>query len=347
MKRSEMFRVLVIIALMVGGCAALDSPDAVAPPADRIGEDKPVWPAGPEPPRIHYVGRITGASDLGVTRSLVRRLGEAFAGASAEQFVRPAGVAAAGELLAVADPGAPALFLLDREAGRFRKITQANGEDLISPVGVAIGEGQAVYLSDSYLRRIYVYDADGRFRAVFGEDTFARPTALAFDRQRRRLYVADTGAHQVVALDDQGKNLFTLGGHGTGDGEFNWPGHICVTPDGSLLVVDSLNFRVQIFDADGTFRSKFGRHGDGSGDFSRPKGIGVDSHGHVYVADNLFDTVQVFSRTGAFLLGFGRQGEGRGEFWLPVGLAVDTHDRIYVADSYNKRLQIFEYVGGE
>ncbi len=339
-----MLLTVLIVLVIMGGCSPVGPREPVAPLLEDAA-DGPVWPPAPDRARIAYLASVSGTRDLGVARSFLRRLGEAVVGVSEEWLIRPTGVAAKGNMLAIADPGAPALFLFDRASRRFRRITQANGEDLVSPVGVALAGENTVYLVDSYLHRIYVYGGDGRFRDVWAGEDLKRPTGLAVDDSRNRLYVSDTAAHRILAYDLDGRLLFSFGQRGTADGEFNWPSHLCLDREGLLYVVDALGFRVQAFDADGRFLSKFGHHGDGSGDFARPKGIAADSEGHIYVADALFDTVQIFDRQGKFLMAFGQQGNRAGEFWLPVGLAIDEQDRIYAADSYNQRVQVFQFIG--
>ncbi len=71
--------------------------------------------------------------------------------------------------------------------------------------------------------------------------------------------------------------------------------------DGNVYVTDTLNNRVEIFDADGNFISEFGKHGDGPGYLARPKGIAVDGDGHIWVADQMEDRLQVFNREGQLL----------------------------------------------
>ena len=65
--------------------------------------------------------------------------------------------------------------------------------------------------------------------------------------------------------------------------------------------MDSMNFRVQIFDAEGKFIKKFGEVGTGYGQFSKPKGIAVDSEGHIYVVDSAFNNIQIFDAEGKLL----------------------------------------------
>jgi sugar lactone lactonase YvrE len=110
-----------------------------------------------------------------------------------------------------------------------------------------------------------------------------------------------------------------------------------------LIVVDAMNFRVQVLDRSGTFRYVIGKVGDGAGWMFRPKGIGIDSEGHLYVVDGQWGMVQVFDQQGQLLYYFGQHGTGRGEFQLPTGLVIDSKDRIYVVDSFNRRVQIFQY----
>ncbi len=335
---------LLFALLLVAGCSQVGPPGVAVPVVEPTPVVRPVWPPPPDTAKIEYLTSIRGTRDLRGAKSFFRRLGEMVVGSSEDWLVRPTGIAARGDFLAIADAGTPALFLFDGAARSFNKIAAISGEDLVSPVGVALAETGNIYLSDSFLHRIYLLDQTGRSLHAWGTDELVRPTSLAFDPQRQRLYVADAGAHQIVVYDADGALQLAFGERGLGDGQFNWPSHLCLDRDGLIYVVDSFNFRVQIFDPNGHFLFKFGHQGDGSGDFSRPKGIGVDSRGHIYVVDALFDAVQIFNYRGEFLLGFGRQGRDAGEFWLPNGLAADG-DRVYVADGYNQRIQVFQFVG--
>lgn len=301
-----------------------------------------VWPEPPQQARIRLVGVFGEPKDIGITPGLFGRLWGWVAGAESQQMVRPYAVAVNGPRLAVADPGAHAVHVYDMAARDYDRIERAGDRLLLSPVGVAF-VGESLYVSDSALGEILVFDARGKLvRSITGLE---RPTALAWEGETGRLYVADTLSHSVVALDAEGKRLFEFGGRGEGDGQFNYPSHLAVA-GGRLYVNDTMNFRLQIFDLEGRFLSSFGSHGDSTGDFAQPKGIGLDSEGHIYVADALFNRVQIFDSDGQLLLVFGGDGAGPGEFWLPGGLYI-ADDRIYVADSYNRRIQIFQFLGGE
>jgi len=300
-----------------------------------------VWPAAPAQARIRYLRSVSGPEDLGLERSIFRRLIDFLTAGGPGHFVRPTGVAERQGVLYVADPGARAFWILDSQEGRYTKVTRVGDEELVSPVAVAPGADGSAYLADSGLGKVYLLDRRGRLLRTVAQGDLQRPAGLAYDAASGRLYVADSAAHRIRAYATDGTLLRQWGRSGSGDGEFNHPTYLGLGASGTLLVTDALNFRVQAFDRDGRFLWKLGRHGDGSGDFAAPKGVAMDREGRLYVVDALFDAVQIFAPDGALLLGFGEQGTRAGRFWLPGGIFVARDDRIYVADSYNQRIQLF------
>jgi len=334
---------LLTVAVLAPACDRVTR----APVAStEVGSEPLVWPAPPHRARVRFVRAVASPVDLGIRPSFWERVGALLVGPAEARFVRPAGVAARGPVLYVADPGAPALWILDAGAGRARRIGETGGERLMSPVAVALGPGERVVLADSARARIFLLAPDGTAVATIADARFRRPAGLAYDARRDRLYVADSAAHRIWVLTGDGRATGAFGERGSGPGQFNFPTHLALAPDGTLAVTDALGFRVQFLAPDGTPAGHFGRHGDSAGDFASPKGVALDSEGHVYVVEALFDTVQIFDRRGRYLLSFGERGVGRGQFWLPGGLFIDPQGRIYVADAYNRRVQVFEYLPG-
>ncbi len=336
---------LVIWCLLIGllaGCSEVRKEPALTP----LAGPSLVWPEPPERPRIKFLRAIASPVDLGIRPSFWERLGELLMGKAEAWMIRPTGVAARGDVLYVADPGAQALWILDAGTRRYRVVRGPMGQRLVSPVAVGLGRNGNIFVADSFLRRVYIFDQDGNLKGSLESAPFVRPAGVAYDDAADRLYVADSAAHRIWILSGQGAVQGQIGGRGTENGEFNYPTHVALDRAGNLSVTDALGFRIQMFARDGRFLGAFGQHGDASGDFAAPKGVGVDSEGHVYVVDALFDTIQIFDRAGQLLLNFGQRGVAPGQFWLPNGLFIDDHDRIYVADSYNQRVQIFQYLRG-
>ena len=111
--------------------------------------------------------------------------------------------------------------------------------------------------------------------------------------------------------------------------------------DGNLVVVDSLNHRVQRFTKDGQFLGKFGSHGSDAGEFDSPWGVAVDGEGSIYVADHANHRAQKFTPEGEFVAQFGSYGSGKGQLNRPSDVTVDSDGDVYVCDWANDRVQVF------
>jgi len=340
-------RVWTGILLLVAILASCQRSSRIPTEPDGIAPEI-TWPQAPQRARIRFVKTVARPQDLGIRPSFWHQVGDLFAGKSEDAFIRPTGVAARGSTIYVADPGAQALWILDGQAGRCRAVREAGKARLIAPVAVTVGGGDEVYVADSRLAKVLLYDSRGELKGTIADTRLNSPAGLAYDPRRDRLYVADSSAHGIWIFSGSGVLLGVIGRRGTGAGEFNFPTHLAVDREGGLYVTDALNFRIQIFSAEEQFTGQFGEHGDFSGKFAMPKGVASDSKGHIYVVEALFDALQIFDRQGRYLLTVGERGTGPGQFWLPNGVFIDARDRIYVADAYNRRIQILEYLpGGE
>lgn len=312
-----------------------------APPADA-----PVWPPPPDVPRIRFVAAIAEPKDVGAGGSWFGRAASAILGRKRQpRIVRPRAMAVDGSgRLLVADPEQRIVHVFD-VAGR--KYSYLEPAPFASPVGIAVGPGDAIYVTDSERRRVFVYGPNGKLRNTLGvrggEPVFVRPTGIAVGPDGR-LHVVDTVACTITTMTTRGDVVRVVGQRGAGDGEFNYPTDIAVGRDNRVWVVDSLNARLQVLDADGRFVRRFGRRGNGTGDIDKPKGVALDSDGHVYVAEGMHDVVQIFDQEGRLLLVVGASGNGRGQFCLPAGVSMDAADRLYVADALNGRVQVFQYI---
>lgn len=302
------------------------------------------WP--PDNPRIQLIKTISSPADIGIQKSWFRKTVDTIFGREeyVEQMLRPYSIFADSDIIYVTDPGIACIHMYDVKRIKYSRICEIAGENLLSPIGITVNSNGEVFMSDSILKIVFVFDRTGKhLRSIIPPEGFIRPTGIAIDEDR--IFVVDTHKHQVlVFLQSSGAYLFSFGRPGSDKGEFNYPTNIWIGRDNRIYIMDSMNFRVQVFTKNGEFLSTFGKLGDGSGNFSKPKGIATDSDGNIYITDAHFDNVQIFDRDGKFLLWVGSPGRRKGEFFLPAGIFIDRYDRIYVADSYNNRLQIFQYL---
>jgi DNA-binding beta-propeller fold protein YncE len=251
----------------------------------------------------------------------------------------------------VTDPGASGVHIFDFAQKKYKFIERREKarDAMLAPQCVAVDAQDNIYVTDSESGKIFVFEPNGKFvRAIGslkgGEGYFKRPTGLAVDGAAQRIYVSDTLRDEIFILDLQGNVLGKFGKTGQGEGEFNLPTELRLSGQ-ELLVVDSMNFRVQAFNREGQFQFSIGKIGDTTGAIFRPKAVSVDSEGNVYVVDALWGLVQVFNQQGQLLYYFGAKGTNAGEFQLPSGLFIDHDDHVYVVDSFNRRVQVFQYAG--
>ena len=318
---------------------------SVTNPEPAVNPDKTqhiVWPDPPETARIEFVDMFSFSEDLGMRSSFSKKIQNMLTGGDEIRMVRPYAVAVNDKLIAVADPGAPAVHVFDKQKKIYRQLTSAGKRQFESPISVALSNDR-LFIADSGLSKVFILNQ--RFKLLSTLEDIQRPTSLAYDAERQRLYVTDTPAHEIKVYSQNGELLFIIGERGDQRIQFNFPSHLAFSND-RLFVNDTMNFRIQILDPDGQHLGGFGKHGSGSGYFAQPKGVAVDSEGHIYVAEALSNQVQIFDDDASFLLGFGTSGEGPGSFRMPTGLAI-WKDMIYVADSYNQRVQIFRYLRKE
>ena len=331
----------------------------------KIDTSKLVWPQPPSIPRVRWVTYYAGEkidytapeAKAKPKQSWMDRL----AGSKPQeekfnpkdfpfQLLGPYGMATDSKgRLYVADQRVGAVFVFNTETRDVELI----GNGLQARFGlinaVAIDDDDRVFISDGKLRRVVVLNAKHEVTDQIDKGLID-PVGLAIDTENRLLYVVDTQADQVVVFDaDSLKELRRIGTGGkkhslTSPGDFAAPQGIALDKDGNVYVSDTLNDRVEIFDADGNFISTFGKNGDGPGYFARPKGIAVDGDGHIWVADAYQNVLQVFNREGQLLTFIGGPGHYPGQFESLVGVAIDKNNRVFTSEQYPGRVQQFRYI---
>jgi DNA-binding beta-propeller fold protein YncE len=308
-----------------------------------------LWPAPPLTPRIKFVGILRNRDDLG--RSATELFAEAVLGKKTpESLVQPMGVAVSrdGKRIYVTDYAKPAVLVFDFEKQRMYPFGSA-GTSFQNPLGIAVDDLDNVYIVESVPRRIGVYDKSGNLLRTITHESLERPTGIAVDSVRHRVYVADSASrlspnHMVRVFGTDGSYIKSFGGVGNEEGKFSFPSYLALDREGNLYVTDTLNGRVQKFDPDSRYLRSFGQYGDAFGMFNKPKGVVLDTFGNLYVVDAAWSNVQIFNQKGEVLLFFGARGRFPGLLFNPTGIAIDKDNRLYVCDAFNSRISIYQLI---
>ncbi len=344
-------------------------PNAQLPKRVNFDISKIVWPGPPDIARVKFVEQLTGEKidfnrPLNKPQKPKQSWMDRLAGTKPQvdtvqdlpfQLVRTYGLAfdSKGYIYA-ADQAVGAIFVFNPDADKkFDVKLIRNGREarfgLIN--GLAIDDNDKLFVSDDKFHKVIVINPQHQEESSFGADVLVRPGGMAIDTENRFLYVVDTGSDVVDVFDaDTYKLLRKIGTPGkkhllTDPGDFALPTNVAVDKEGNVYVTDTMNNRVEIFDADGKFVSAFGRSGDGPGHFARPKGIAIDRDGHIWVVDGVQQRVQVFDTEGRLLIYFGEPGNWPGQFSAPYDIAIDPrNNRVVTSEQFPGRVQMFRYV---
>ncbi|HYW66996.1 MAG TPA: 6-bladed beta-propeller [Candidatus Dormibacteraeota bacterium] len=344
-------------------------PNANLPKRVNFDISKIVWPSPPEIARVKFVEQLTGEKiDFNRPTNKPQKPKQSWmdrlAGTKPQvdtvqdlpfQLVRTYGLAfdSKGNIYA-ADQAVGAIFIFNPDADKkFDVKLIRNGKEshfgLIN--GLAIDDNDRLFVSDDQFHKVIVINPQHQEESSFGADVLVRPGGMAIDTENRFLYVVDTESDVVDVFDaDSFKLLRKIGTPGrkhvlTDAGNFSLPTNVAVDKEGNVYVTDTLNNRVEIFDADGKFISAFGKSGDGPGHFARPKGIAIDRDGHIWVVDAVQQRVQVFDTEGRLLIYFGDPGNWPGQFSAPLDIAIDAKsNRVVTSEQFPGRVQVFRYV---
>lgn len=217
-----------------------------------------------------------------------------------KSFDSPAGVVfdRKGKLL-VADTnnGIVHKFIGSDYEGKFGDLD--NPSSAMSPQGLSIDQEGNIIIAYSGNREIKIFSPEGEFLKKFGgtnkeEGSLKYP--LHCVQSGSYLAVSDVSCHAVKVFNREGGFLYSLGVKGNGEGQFNGPRCLAVDKLGHLLVCDTGNNRVQLFelnDSDAEFKGSFGKGASSESEIEDPFSIGVLSDGRFVVNDTGKKHIQI------------------------------------------------------
>src|SRR6478736_9923634 len=239
---------LLLLALILpfAGCK---SPGKQPAPAVHL-----IWPDPPETARVAYEQSLSQPADFGIKRSALSKFAGFFTGTSKgiQSFEKPFAVALdEADNLCLTDTGANTVWFFDLKEKHARNWSAIGKLRFMSPVGIA-KRGDRIFVADSGLGTVIAFDLNGKLVYQITEN-LARPVALAISGEK--LFVVDSQQNSIGAFElSTGKFLYRFGRRGAGKGEFNFPTHISISADGTMLITDSMNGRIQTFDSEGPFK---------------------------------------------------------------------------------------------
>lgn len=127
---------------------------------------------------------------------------------------------------------------------KFGKFGRGEGE-FQSISNVSCDDAGKIYVSDSALKRIQVFDGAGNLLSMFGPSgTHLR--YMAFDATRGEVYGSDYENHKVKVYSTAGEKLREHGKYGTALNECWFPYGLALMPDGKVAIAERENHRITV-----------------------------------------------------------------------------------------------------
>ncbi|MBV9087461.1 MAG: 6-bladed beta-propeller, partial [Acidobacteriaceae bacterium] len=120
-----------------------------------------------------------------------------------------------------------------------------------NPTNLAVDPDGLLYVVDTYLNHITVFDTDGEYVRTIGSigdgpGQFMRPRGIALDSDGH-IYVTDAMFQKFQILTAEGQPLLPVGQYGAQPGQLSVPAGIAVDKYNRIIVADQGNRRIQVF----------------------------------------------------------------------------------------------------
>ena len=132
-----------------------------------------------------------------------------------------------GNRVYVSDYAQHAVFVFDFAQKTFLKIGKE--APIAQPVGIALDAEENLYVVEQAKKGIKVFNRKGESIRFITDPSVERPSGIAIDRERGKIYLADTAhtkseTHSVKIFNLEGKLVGTVGrGKGSGQVSFCFP----------------------------------------------------------------------------------------------------------------------------
>jgi uncharacterized protein (TIGR03663 family) len=242
---------------------------------------------------------------------------------------------------------------------------------LNAPRSIATGINNDLYIADSRNNRILHISNDGTLLNEWGTfaaidyfngpvsaeeaikqapiGTFSEPWGVAVGPDGS-VYVTDTWNHRVQKFTADGKPIKIWGQYGQpspdipeSKSSFWGPRGIAVDSLGHVIVADTGNKRIVIFDSNGNYLSEFGSGGFDPGQFDEPVGVAAGPDGTIYVTDTWNQRIQSFipDQSGTFYSPY-KQWDVNAWFGQSLDnkpfIAVGSNNHVFITDPEGYRV---------
>ena len=177
---------------------------------------------------------------------------------------------------------------------------------------------------------VLLFNLEGELQHSYTINDTSCPLTITTNGRGNAL-ISDTVEKCVLEVEKTGNVLRRIG-------DFKYPGYICTSDDGSIIVSDVFGHCIFIFNPGGS-EHQFGSFGTGKGQLKKPFGVATDGE-YILVAEGTNNRVQVFRCDGTPVHVIESNGDPLNQ---PRGLAITKDGHVYVVDRENHCVKKYKY----
>ncbi len=216
-------------------------------------------------------------------------------------------------------------------------------EALRRPNGVVVDASGNIYVAESEIRIVFVFDRKKNVLRFLGTGRLGGPIGLAINNKKGVLYVSDARLRKVFAIDANSDSvLMTIGS----PSEFKRPaGMVFDEQRERLYVADSQDHVVKVLIMMAETFSLSAKEALKMGSLTIPViWLSTGTAGCTLLIP-LISGFKFLTPDGNFIKKFGKLGDASGYFSRPAGIGVDSDGNVYVVDTAFNNFQIFNEQG--
>jgi DNA-binding beta-propeller fold protein YncE len=221
-------------------------------------------------------------------------------------------------------------------------------QGLKGPFDLALSPGGELYVTDPSSYRFVKLDINTSAPVESHGGPGSKPGLFNFPKgiaaSETNIYVVDSNNCRIQVFDYHGSVQNIIGSIGSIGGKFSTPQNVSLTHDGKLIVSDTRNHRIQIFDGK-ILVGVIGELGDAKDQFRLPTSCVSTKKGDFLVLDSKHGLIKVFDKDYKYIAEYAGQGKEPGKLNLPQGMIIDHEENIWVADTGNHRIQKYSPSG--
>ena len=215
------------------------------------------------------------------------------------------------------------------------------------PHGIAVRDNGDIVVAENGVHCITTLNNKGELIKRFDtkgskEGALTHPYGVAVTNDG---HILVTDNHRLQKLTTDGVCIKSIGSNKSDNGrlQFNYPRGITIHPTtGQILVADSDNNRIQVFNNDLAFSHTITRWF--TNPLNEPFDVALDNEGYLYVAEFGNHCITKLTTEGKYITSFGSRGSAPGQLSCPSSLTINNN-LVYVSEAGNNRVSIFDVKG--